>query len=208
MIKHYTKFEREHPFTIRLIALLILGCFLMLFFVIAYSVSPPTDLEGQWIAFTCIRNPGHDATTSLYIVRSDGSELRRLLGDTKNRIRSPDWSPDGQWIAFGYGSGIQIIHGNGTGRRTITDGSSLLGYPSWSPDSREIVFSVATAIFKFNLDTGELQELVSYYNVSAPEWSPNSDWIVFNYYETLYLIRSDGTRLYPYSGRKKVGDVS
>jgi TolB protein len=152
---------------------------------------PPSDLEGQWIAFTCVYNPGRDSRTSLYIVKSDGSELRELIGKTKNdHLSSPDWSPDGEWIVFGGGNNIQFIRGNGTGRNKIKQAG---GYPSWSPDSQEIAFKYLGSIYTFNVDTEEYQSLASHRgNVSAPVWSPDGKWIAYSSYKTLYLIGHDG----------------
>jgi Tol biopolymer transport system component len=49
------------------------------------------------------------------------------------------WSPDGQSIAFGLGSGLSVVDADGSGLRQLTNGQDV--DPSWSSDGRWIVFT-------------------------------------------------------------------
>jgi Tol biopolymer transport system component len=62
------------------------------------SVSP----DGGWIAFVRTPHQGdRPFTTTLWLMRSDGSDQRRLFDDVDGRIDThPAWSPDGTRIAF------------------------------------------------------------------------------------------------------------
>jgi Tol biopolymer transport system component len=79
----------------------------------------------------------------LFVVRSDGSGLRRLTDDGQG-VRCPDWSPDGRHIAFGrtvQTDGSLVVIEVETGKMTPALGlpKGVVGCPSWSPDGSRIV---------------------------------------------------------------------
>jgi eukaryotic-like serine/threonine-protein kinase len=96
--------------------------------------------DGRWIAFQSQTGMEED----LYVMRSDGTGLRRLTNDTY-RDRGPEWAPDGQRLAF---------YSDRSGRYQIwtirPDGSELTQVSSeadkglwiggWSPDGRRIAY--------------------------------------------------------------------
>ncbi len=94
---------------------------------------PAWSPDGRRILFVRgNRTTGH---TDLYVMRSDGSHLRRL---THNRIDEfePVWSPDGKDIAFqgspgGVGAILYTLHADGMGLRRLTSGSVVACCPSW-----------------------------------------------------------------------------
>jgi Tol biopolymer transport system component/uncharacterized protein YjdB len=101
---------------------------------------PAWSPDGQWIAFTSSRSTAGPGRGSIWIMRADGSEKRRLTVHPDNGFdMSPSWSPDGQRIAFQRG-GIAIVN-------VATGGVTYLGLPgraiqpSWSPDGRHIAFA-------------------------------------------------------------------
>ena len=53
---------------------------------------------GQWLAFNLA--PGGGFNEQIYIVRPDGTDLRRLTDGGKANNFLDGWSPDGRFIAF------------------------------------------------------------------------------------------------------------
>lgn len=74
----------------------------------------------------------------IYVMNADGKR-RTQLTFTGNRVRdeNPDWSPDGQWIAF-YSERVgnaelYVIGADGRHRKRITRESAYVMFPRWRP---------------------------------------------------------------------------
>jgi WD40 repeat protein len=96
-----------------------------------------------------------------------GSVVKK--GETMDRwhkTNHPEWSPDGQWIAFTTYGGIGRIRPDGTGLSILAKGAS----PAWSPDGTMIAYRVPRKVQPKGV-------LYPGYNIS---------W-------TLYVSRADGT---------------
>jgi Tol biopolymer transport system component len=128
-----------------------------------------------------------DLSTAIYVVRLDGSALRRLLRPYPLRstphwdavsasATEPAWAPDGRQIAFQAGDGhIVAADIAGGKRRTI----ATAGYePAWSPDGRSIAFQHSDgALWLANADGSGERLLAS--NGGDPSWAPDSHSLVF-----------------------------
>jgi Tol biopolymer transport system component len=108
--------------------------------------------DGSLIVFDSLGSGQED----LYLVRSDGTGLRKLTDDPP-RDRSPHFSPDGQRIAFqsdrsGYWE-IWTIRPDGSGLTQLTSSGEDLFIPIWSPDGRRIAASSGKTVEILELDS-------------------------------------------------------
>lgn len=95
------------------------------------SYDPAYSPDGRRIVF--VRN------NHLFIMRSDGSHVRRL---TQGRYDgSHSFSPDGRRIVFSGNEDLYVLELNGHRLHRLTRTRSAEGGPAFSPDGREIVFS-------------------------------------------------------------------
>lgn len=100
--------------------------------------------DGRNVVFASAR----DGETSLWICAKDGSNLRKFTSFEEGHgwaAGSPNWSPDGKWIAFDAGSGgepssIFVLDSAGGKLRRLTASGFTDAVPSWSPDGRWIYF--------------------------------------------------------------------
>lgn len=97
--------------------------------------NPDWSPDGKRIAFNSFY--GGPRPPEIYIVRPDGSGLRRLRREPKNSYSfDPVWSPDGRRLAFVHGAGRQVPHiwtmkTNGTRLRQATHGRRPDRGPDW-----------------------------------------------------------------------------
>jgi Tol biopolymer transport system component len=148
----------------------------------SYNISP----DGEWIAFR-----GGRIQEDLYLVRPDGSGLRKLTDD-RHKDRGPSWTPDGKGLVFySNRSGryeIWQIQTDGSGLRPLTrlSGDSLW-FPTISPDGRQMVAFNSTGSKLFELtDAGPLddqsaKQLPALEGIEAVfsgnAWSPDGKYI-------------------------------
>jgi Tol biopolymer transport system component len=102
-----------------------------------------------WILYERV-NPQGENIPTLYLVRPDGSAQHVLLPGFTDATRAnehPDWSPDGQRIAFAAQRGdrldLWIVNADGTGARRLVscdDPCNTVNDPDWSSDGRKILF--------------------------------------------------------------------
>jgi serine/threonine protein kinase/Tol biopolymer transport system component/Tfp pilus assembly protein PilF len=103
---------------------------------------PDASPDGEWLTCYSMGNQRH-----IFIMRTDGSELRDLTDDTFRHFW-PRWSPDGKRIAFSSRrSGnyeLWIINRDGSGLQQLTRDHASPGahYSPWSPDGTRIAYSI------------------------------------------------------------------
>jgi TolB protein len=92
------------------------------------------------------------AHSQIFTVEPSGADLRQLTHvDAGQAAALPDWSPDGQRIAFESNQsgsfGIWVMNADGSGQKQLSGGKGLGDfYPSWSPDGTRVLFSHCTEV--------------------------------------------------------------
>lgn len=145
--------------------------------------------DGRQIAFRRENSPLTQPAggIALFVMRSDGSNIRRITPWSLRAGDHPDWSPDGRWILFrsnengGFlDSQLYVVHPDGGDRRQVTHVSAdtMLLSSSFSPSGTKIVYGRSgdggqPDIFTARLD-GSHVEQVTHTALwdSAPDWGP------------------------------------
>jgi TolB protein len=88
--------------------------------------------SGKEIAFS----RRYRGRTDIYVIRSDGSGLRRLTREAGQHTW-PTWSPDGKRIVFvsvrSRKSAICTMNADGSGQKRLVTGAVDYAYPDWQP---------------------------------------------------------------------------
>src|SRR5688572_22512982 len=98
----------------------------------ATNVRPAWSPDGKSIAFQSNR----DGPYHIYVMNTDGSNLRQLTSGDDNDDRHPNWSPDGKTIAVDTGTEIKreiaLIDVASKNRTVITKLGMTAQFPSFS----------------------------------------------------------------------------
>jgi TolB protein len=124
-------------------------------------------------------------SSGLWLIRPDGSDKRPLtlfreIGD----FGSPDWSPDGKWIAAHHDDQIYKISVDQDSVVQLTTGSLRKFFPSWSPDGEWIAFSISVGdtgqwgIWAVSSEGSRVRHIRRGDGLN-PDWSPDGKRLVF-----------------------------
>jgi Tol biopolymer transport system component len=172
---------------------------------------PDWSHDGSTIAFNSTR----DGAMHGYLVKPDGSKLRRIASDAW--IEYPSFSPDDSKLAFmgvvGSDYSIYVIDLATAKVTNVTDFPGEEGWPVWSPDGSTIAFSTQRDDCRFAARseecwrTGDIGPHHDVWLVDAdgsnprrvtPEfgqfvaWSPDGQYLLISG-TSLYVVRPDGT---------------
>ncbi len=170
--------------------------------------------DGKYLSFTRMEvsnTQPRTMKTDIYIMKADGTEIRRITGDESNEFTS-SWSKDGKTIFFGASlqgsreSDIFSVKADGSGLKRLTNGSGRIGSPAVSPDGKKIVYNVYLVerkpqIFVMNADGTEAKNLTNDNTLAfySPVWSPDGKKIVYyvekgDNMDQIWVMNTDGSK--------------
>ncbi len=171
---------------------------------------PAWSPDGLWIAFM---REGQDGIYQLYIIKTDGTQLKQLTFDPGNKSR-PSWSPDGQRIVYNASvngqSDIFVINWDGSGKKALANSPLREHSPAWSPDGQKIAYlyqqekvgglldAYPQDIYIMNPNGTDKRVVTRSASWgSSPAWSPDSNQLVFQSFKdcSLYVVNTDGSGL-------------
>jgi Tol biopolymer transport system component len=135
-----------------------------------------------WFAFSCVVASAAEQPYELWKINAEGGGLARLAETPGYTCGSPDWSPDGKFIAYDTwpadksfdASLVAVMRADGTGMRIIGPGDM----PSFSPDGTHLVchtYDNPQAIVVMNADGSGREVIIDHWG--SPRWSPRGNRI-------------------------------
>ena len=116
--------------------------------------------DGKLLAFSD-RTSRNENASSIFLLSLDSSEVRRLTSSNSRWDFNPEFSPDGQTVAFasgrqvGFALSIYTVPVSGGEERLLISGPSYEWGLAWTPDGRDIVLSDSA----FTLNPGWLRRV-------------------------------------------------
>ena len=178
------------------------------------DVFPRFSRDGK-LAISDIKNLATTATASISVMNADGSGKKVVFSDKSGAAFVPTWSPDGQWIAFGFGgffnaretvpAKLMMVRSDGSQKsKDLTKGLPNSGFPTWSADGKQIIYRVWGAgeygLRVLNPDNGSIRTLTTELD-NFPAYSPGGDLITFTRRDAktldydIFTMHPDGTEI-------------
>ncbi len=148
-----------------------------------------SNLVGGFALSRTGKRAAFEARGDIFTVPAEKGEVRHLTKSSGSRERSPEFSPDGKWIAyFSDRTGeyeIYIRKPDGTGDEIkVTTG--VHNYPfnlHWSPDSKKLIYHDQTfSLYYVDVDKKKIHKIDEdeWFDMNDYSWSSDSKWIAYS----------------------------
>jgi tricorn protease-like protein len=135
------------------------------------------------IVFASLHAASSRTDRGIYTTDADGSNLTELFDRPGSYDSAPNWSPDGDRIAFESDLDgdmeVYVMDADGSNVEKLTDNRIHDEGPSWSPDGRRMAFTRGTSefedpdVYAMNADgTGERRLTDAPNRDESPDWQP------------------------------------
>jgi len=142
--------------------------------------SPEISPDGKSIVYT-IRQTNWEKNryeSEIWLAR-DGEEPFQLTRTIDGSSSSPQWSPDGEWIAFlasrDEKQQIYLINPDGGEAQPLTAHKQDINSFEWSPDGKQIVFAATDSLGE---DMKKREELYGRFEVEDAEYRMTHLWLI------------------------------
>ncbi len=144
---------------------------------------------------------GSGEPSDIYVVNPDGTGLTNLTHTPDAWEWRPQWSPDGQHIAFLSSVGLEVMTSSGANRTLLTPDTLWVQHHRWSPDGTRLAvtgwYNDNADIYVVDAVEAEVHRL-TYHDAAdyEPAWIFDA-WIAFQsdrsgYYE-IHVMNADGS---------------
>ena len=106
----------------------------------ARDANPSWSPDGKKIAFVSDKEGTNIVPNAIYVMNTDGQDIRRLTyTDIGSFVSSfPSWSPNGKKLAFhsyrDRNHDIYVMNADGSEQKNLTNNPAYNNHPFWSPD--------------------------------------------------------------------------
>ncbi len=162
----------------------------------AYETQPRFSPDGETVAFVSDRSGGDN----LWTMRIDKTDTTQVSRGNSNLFLSPEWAPDGEFIAVSRSSGLGgsaklfLYHAERGSPLAVGShaGTAKMVGAAFSPDGRHIWYARAFGdwdynaalplyqLFRYDRDTGVATLATNRYgSAMRPAVSPDGRWLVY-----------------------------
>ena len=158
-----------------------------------YDVQPTFSPDGSEIAFISDKS-GSD---NIWVMNADGSNQRAMTTEKEEAVSTPEWSPDGEYVAARRARELWLYHRDGGAGLKLSSDPLVAGVagPKFSADGRFVFFSSRQGGFgggggiagftgwqirRLDRTTGDIATVTASPNGAyRPALSPDGRWLVY-----------------------------